>query len=79
MKPPAHNLPRVIVPVGLNEERKRYLYSEIKNFCRPGTENLVAPTPYQIRHFCNLCLLDNKGIFPQFEKVFLLSMYLGEQ
>ena len=45
VKPPAHNLPRVIVPVGLNEERKRYLYREIRNFCRPGTENLVAPAP----------------------------------
>ena len=45
VKSTAHNLPRVIVPVGLNEERKRYLYREIRNFCRPGTENLVAPAP----------------------------------
>lgn len=45
VKSTAHNLPRVIVPVGLNEERKRYLYRKIRNFCRPGTENLVAPAP----------------------------------
>ena len=36
-------LPSLITPNGLSEERKYYLYNEIRPFCRPGTEDLVAP------------------------------------
>ena len=38
-------LPSKITPEGLSEDRKRYLYREIRQFCRIGTEDLVAPAP----------------------------------
>ena len=43
--PPVAVLPEQIKPEGLSEERKDYLYREIRQFCRQGTENLVAPAP----------------------------------
>ena len=43
--PPASVLPQKIQPEDLSEERKNYLFREICQFCRPGTENLVAPAP----------------------------------
>jgi len=43
--PPASVLPQEVQPEGLSEERKIYLYREIRQFCKPGTENLVAPAP----------------------------------
>lgn len=43
--PPAAVLPQEINPEGLSQERKNYLYREIRQFCRPGTENLVAQAP----------------------------------
>ena len=42
--PPAV-LPPEISPQGLSQERKQYLYREIRQFCKPGTEDLVAPAP----------------------------------
>ena len=42
---PPNQLPPKLVPLGLSEERKRYLYREIREFCRPGTEDMVAPAP----------------------------------
>ena len=42
---PPNQLPPKIVPLGLGEERKRYLYREIREFCQPGTEDMVAPAP----------------------------------
>ena len=42
---PQNHLPLPVVPLGLDEDRKRYLYREIREFCRPGTEDLVAPAP----------------------------------
>ena len=38
-------LPNVINPDGLTVERKNYLYREIRQFCKPGTEDIVAPAP----------------------------------
>ena len=38
-------LPDVINPDGLTVERKNYLYREIRQFCKPGTEDIVAPAP----------------------------------
>lgn len=38
-------LPQKLKPEGLSEERKNYLYWEIRPFCKPGTEDLVAPAP----------------------------------
>ena len=43
--PPVAVLPKEIKPEGLSQERKNYLYREIRQFCRQGTENLVAPAP----------------------------------
>ena len=42
--PPA-TLPPTVKPDGLAEERKRYLYREIRPFCKPSTEDIVAPAP----------------------------------
>jgi len=39
------SLPNEINPDGLTAERKNYLYCEIRQFCKPGTEDLVAPAP----------------------------------
>ena len=41
--PERGRLPPVITPKGLSRERALYLFNEIREFCRPGTENLVAP------------------------------------
>lgn len=38
-------LPSQIKPEGLSVERKRYLFNEIRQFCKSGTEDLVAPAP----------------------------------
>ena len=38
-------LPAVIEPDGFSNERKQYLYKEIRQFCQPGTEDQVAPEP----------------------------------
>lgn len=43
--PSPSSLPNEINPDGLTEERKNYLYHEIRQFCKPGTEDLVAPAP----------------------------------
>lgn len=43
--PATDALPVRIAPQGLTKERKNYLYKEIRQFCKPGTENLVAPRP----------------------------------
>ena len=43
--PPRAVLPGKIDPEGLTDDRKRYLYREIRQFCKPGTEDLVAPAP----------------------------------
>lgn len=36
-------LPPTISPSGISRERAEYLYKEIREFCRDGTEDLVAP------------------------------------
>ena len=43
--PMAMRLPAKLNPAGLSRERKQYLYHEIRPFCKPGTEDLVAPVP----------------------------------
>ena len=42
---PKNILPTPIYPVGMTHDRKEYLYREIRKFCRPGTEDIVAPRP----------------------------------
>ena len=44
-KRPPYTLPSVVNPVGLDLERKNYLYKEIRQFCKPGSADLVAPKP----------------------------------
>ena len=43
--PPPSVLPSKLHPEGLSQERKQYLHREIRQFCKPGTEDLVAPAP----------------------------------
>ena len=41
--PQAGCLPPVTTPKGITHERAEYLFKEIHEFCRPGTEDFVAP------------------------------------
>lgn len=43
--PPVSVLPHKLKPEGLSDEHKNYLHREIRQFCKPGTEDLVAPVP----------------------------------
>ena len=43
--PPSSVPPPTIRPNGLSQQRKNYLFREIRQFCKPGTEDLVAPAP----------------------------------
>jgi len=43
--PTANQLPPVVTPSGLSRERQCYLYNQICEFCRAGTENLICPLP----------------------------------
>jgi len=43
--PPSTATPPVINSSGLSQEQKLDLYREIGQFCKPGTENITAPTP----------------------------------
>ena len=42
---PSSDLPSEIIPEGLDDDRKKYLYNEIRQFCKPGSEDLVALMP----------------------------------
>ena len=41
--PQPGQLPAIVNPEGISRERAEYLYKEIREFCRDGTEDLVAP------------------------------------
>ena len=41
----ADELPPVIKPIGLSQTRQWYLYRQIREFCRDGTEDLTCPKP----------------------------------
>jgi len=43
--PPPSILPDIVNPEGLTEERRNYLFREIRQFCKSGTEDIVAPAP----------------------------------
>lgn len=45
--PPASRLPAKVNPTGLSQDRKQYLFREIRQFCKPGTEELVGPAPQE--------------------------------
>lgn len=38
-------VPKLITPEGLDLDRQDYLFNQIREFCRPGTEDLVCPAP----------------------------------
>ena len=38
-------LPARLQPKGLDHQRKVYLFNEIRQFCKEGTEDLIAPEP----------------------------------
>ena len=58
--PSPSTLPNEINPGGLTEERKNYLYHEIRQFCKPGTEDLVAPAPWTFDDFFMYVVNDAK-------------------
>ena len=37
--------PEETTPDGLSEQRQQYLFNQIREFCKPGTEDYVAPPP----------------------------------
>ena len=43
--PTATELPSVVKPTELSSERQWYLYNQIRELCRHGTEDLVCPRP----------------------------------
>ena len=43
--PDVTELPPVVTPVGLSHTRQTYLYQQIREFCRAGTEDLTCPQP----------------------------------
>ena len=53
----ANDLPQVIPPSGLSSSRQWYLYQQIREFCRPGTEDLTCPKPPT-----RGCELDGDGV-----------------
>lgn len=50
-KLPSYTLPPVIKPLGMDLERKNYLYKEIRQFCKPDSANLVAKTLMRWKEF----------------------------
>lgn len=47
--PPAE-LPTIQEPKGLDHQRQMYLFNEIRQFCKEGTEDLIAPEPQRDPH-----------------------------
>ena len=41
--PDKHSFPIEVFPCGMTKDRQEYLHKEIRKFCRPGTEDIVAP------------------------------------
>ena len=44
-KPKKNDFPKKIVPKGLTEERKKYLFEKIRKFCTDEWKDTVAPNP----------------------------------
>ena len=49
-QPAAHELSTAITPAGLPLARQLYLYEQIREYCRDGTEYLVCPNPHLANH-----------------------------
>ena len=45
-----HELPKAITQAGLPLARQLYLYKQIKEYCRDGTEDLVCPHLHSANH-----------------------------
>lgn len=43
--PSATELPPTVTPPGLSNKRQWYLFNDIREFCREGTEDLACPLP----------------------------------
>ena len=41
--PSAHDLPDVVVPMGLSAEQQKYLYDKIREFCPADKQDSVYP------------------------------------
>ena len=69
--PDATELPLAIPPLGLSHQRKLYLYHEIREYCRPGTEDLVCPRPATFRERHNVSSEDEGEVatLPQRKRV----------
>ena len=42
--------PEMTPPEGLSHERQQYLFKQIREFCKPGTKDYVAPPPTNKKH-----------------------------
>ena len=49
-EPTAHELPTAITPAGLPLARQLYLYQQIREYCRDGTEDLVYSNAHLANH-----------------------------
>ena len=49
-QPAVDELPTPITPVGLPLARQFYLYDQIREYCRDGTEVFVCPNPHSANH-----------------------------
>ena len=49
-QPAAHELPTASTPAGLPLARQLYLYEQIRDYCRNGTEDLVCPNLHLANH-----------------------------
>ena len=49
-QPAVDELPTPITPAGLPLARQFYLYDQIREYCRDGTEDLVYPNPHSANH-----------------------------
>ena len=46
--PSVHQLPLVIISMGLSAERQLYLYEKIREFCPPEKQDSVCPKPVKL-------------------------------
>ena len=49
-QPAADELWTALTPAGLPLARQLYLYEQIREYCRDGTEDLVCPNPHSANH-----------------------------
>ena len=49
-RPLSHDLPPIITPAGLSDERVAYLHDKIREFCREEVQDLVCPAPMGLSH-----------------------------